>query len=97
MAKLGALAGMQEVDYASALRSTLPVADHGDLSSADGPMLISFVVISRNLMHGGVALGEIQSKVNTWTGSIELRSPRPVMRPLVCFHIPNFCLVKMRT
>lgn len=71
MAKLGALAGMQEVDYASALRSTLPVADHGDLSSADGPMLISFVVTTESDAHGGVALGEIQSKVNTWTGSIE--------------------------
>tara|TARA_B100001121_G_scaffold305550_1_gene323255 strand:+ start:173320 stop:176049 length:2730 start_codon:yes stop_codon:yes gene_type:complete len=72
MAKLGALAGMQEVDYASALRSTLPVADHGDLSSADGPMLISFVVTTESDAHGGVALGEIQSKVNTWTGSIEV-------------------------
>ena len=72
MAKLGALAGMQEVDYASALRSTLPVADHGDLSSADGPMLISFVVTTETDAHGGVALGEIQSKVNTWTGSIEV-------------------------
>ena len=72
MAKLGALAGMQEVDYASALRSTLPVADHGDLSSADGPMLISFVVTTESDSHDGVALGEIQSKVNTWTGSIEI-------------------------
>lgn len=72
MAKLGALAGMQEVDYASALRSTLPVADHGDLSSADGPMLISFVVTTESDAHGGVALGEIQSKVNAWTGSIEV-------------------------
>ena len=72
MAKLGALAGMQEVDYASALRSTLPVADHGDLSSADGPMLISFVVTTESDAHGGIALGEIQSKVNTWTGSIEV-------------------------
>jgi len=73
MAKLGALAGMQEVDYASALRSTLPVADHGDLSSSDGPVLISFVVTTESDSHDGAALSEIQSKVNTWTDSIEIK------------------------
>jgi len=67
------LAGMQEVDYASALRSTLPVADHGDLSSSDGPVLISFVVTTESDSHDGVALSEIQSKVNTWTDSIEIK------------------------
>ena len=73
MAKLGALTGMQEVDYASALRSTLPVADHGDLSSSDGPVLISFVVTTESDSHDGAALSEIQSKVNTWTDSIEIK------------------------
>ena len=73
MAKLGALAGMQEVDYASALRSTLPVADHGDLSSSDGPVLISFVVTTESDSHDGAAFSEIQSKVNTWTDSIEIK------------------------
>ena len=43
------------------------------MSSSDGPVLISFVVTTESDSHDGAALSEIQSKVNTWTDSIEIK------------------------
>ena len=73
IARLGALAGMQQVDYASALRSTLPVSDHGDLANAKGPMLISFVVTTESESHGNMSLDDIQAKIEAWAGSLEAK------------------------
>ena len=66
--QLGLLAGLQNIDYRSAMLGCLPVADREvDPWNTSGPLLTTLVVSTEPGDYGVDILGDVQDLVNTWS------------------------------
>jgi len=64
--KLGAIMGMQSIDYRAMLIANLPAEDAQDPWNSDGPVLTTFVVVTDPVEHDLEVLDEVQDEITKW-------------------------------
>mgnify|MGYP001388931405 CR=1 FL=1 len=68
--KIGALIGMQDVDFRSLMLSNLPADDHDNPWDSDGPVLTTFVVITDPEEFDYEVLDEVQDEITEWADDL---------------------------
>ena len=68
--KIGALIGMQDIDFRSSMLSNLPADDHDNPWDSDGPVLTTFVVITDPEEFDYEVLDEVQDEITEWADDL---------------------------
>ncbi|MEE2984856.1 MAG: MMPL family transporter [Candidatus Thermoplasmatota archaeon] len=70
-AKLGALIGMQSLDYRSQLIASLPADDKTNPWESDGPVLTTIAVVTEPSEHDVEVIGDVQDKITIWADELK--------------------------
>ena len=69
--KIGALNGMQSIDYRSSMVSNLPADDASNPWDSDGPVLTTFVVITDPAEYDLKVLDDVQDLITEWAEDLK--------------------------
>ena len=70
-AKLGALIGMQSLDYRSQLIASLPADDKTNPWESDGPVLTTIAIVTEPSEHDVEVIGDVQDKITIWADELK--------------------------
>ena len=73
--KMGALIGMQSIDYRSQLIASLPADDKTNPWKSDGPVLTNMVIVTERSEHDVEVIGGVQEKITIWTDELNEKAP----------------------